>query len=242
MAHPAFIVEQLVCQFLNQWHVGLQPTLHLKARSNGAIIMNYDLTASLAMPQCSVRIPTGPNHTSRNRSRRRRRLRRSENSSRNSTRTPASAADNLDDTTSSDVQTVTISPVTSSTTTSTSNCDYGQSRDYCSISESQLVPPQLSNESINLISTGPQPPQLLQGDVEVLDFGLSGEVMQNIDEYLYVDPSLSPQTLANFACGFNVLIMKIQQYIGWKQSQEHDVDSFSRNTGLCAEPPQTAKK
>ena len=72
MAHPAFLVEQLVCQFLNQWHVGLQPKLHLSARSNGAITVNYNLTASLPVPQFEegVRDPVGPSHTSRNGSRR----------------------------------------------------------------------------------------------------------------------------------------------------------------------------
>ena len=224
MAHPALIVEQLVCQFLNQWHFGLQPTLHLKARSNGAIAVKYDLTASLPVPQFEEcdRVPVGPSHRSGNGSRRRRRLRRSGNSSRNSTRTTSSAVDNLDDTTLTDVQTVaTASLVTSSTSALIPNDDY------CSIPTTQLEPPSTSIEhSINLTSKGPQPPPPLQGDVQVLDFGLAGEIMQKIDEYLCVDPSPSPQTLANFACGLNVSVIKIQQYVEWKQSPDNDDDSY----------------
>ena len=200
MAHPAFIVEQLVCQFLNQWHIGLQPTLHLSARSNGAITVNYNLTASLPVPQFEESVPVGPSHSRGNGNRRRRRLRRSRNSFRISTRSPASSVDNLDDTTSTNVQTLATSSTSTSTITSNSNGDQ------CPISPSQPALPQLSNESIDATSTEPSPPPQLEDGVKVLDLGFPGEVMQQIDEYLYIDPSPSPQTLANFACGFNVPI------------------------------------
>ena len=57
-------------------------------------------------------------------------------------------------------------------------------------------------------------------DAELLDIGLSGEVMEKLDEYLWVDPSPSPQTLYNIACGFNIQIVKVRKYVEWKQSKE----------------------
>ena len=60
MAHPGFIVDQYVYHFLCQWHVGLQPSLTLNAKSNGEIDVSLNLTTSLQsyhdVEQCSTTI------------------------------------------------------------------------------------------------------------------------------------------------------------------------------------------
>ena len=56
-------------------------------------------------------------------------------------------------------------------------------------------------------------------DAELLDFGLSDVVTEKLDEYLWVDPSPSPQTLSNIACGFKIPMFKVEKYVKWKQSQ-----------------------
>ena len=45
IAHPGFIIEQYVYQFLSQWHVGL-PSLTLQAKSNGEIAVSLNLITS----------------------------------------------------------------------------------------------------------------------------------------------------------------------------------------------------
>ena len=69
---------------------------------------------------------------------------------------------------------------------------------------------------------GHEPSQLLLNldEAKPLDFGLSGEVMEKLNEYLWVDPSPSAQTLSNSACGFKIPFVKIEKYVKWKQSTE----------------------
>ena len=86
-----------------------------------------------------------------------------------------------------------------------------------SISDSDI--PQL--DGANCVSEYENPSVLNLDDAELqLDIGLSGEVMEKLDEYLWVDPSPSPQTLYNIACGLNIQIVKVRKYVEWKQSKE----------------------
>ena len=77
MAHPGFVIEQYVYHFLCQWHVGLQPSLTLNAKSNGEIDVSLNLTTSLQsyhdVEQCST---TLSNRRSGRESRKRRRRQR----------------------------------------------------------------------------------------------------------------------------------------------------------------------
>ena len=75
MAHPAFMVEEFVRQFLHQWHCGFEPTLTFKAKPNGSISVNYDVTASLSSPR-HMNQYFYQNSRSGTRSRRRRRIKR----------------------------------------------------------------------------------------------------------------------------------------------------------------------
>ena len=51
MAHPVYVVEQFVCQFLAQWHHGLQPMLTIDTKTNGSIAVSYNCTVPFLTPQ-----------------------------------------------------------------------------------------------------------------------------------------------------------------------------------------------
>ena len=76
MAHPSFSIEQYVYHFLCQWHVGLQPSLTLKANQNGEISIDLNLTTSLTSNHDVVHVKTPLSRGSGRGSRKRRRLRR----------------------------------------------------------------------------------------------------------------------------------------------------------------------
>ena len=78
--------------------------------------------------------------------------------------------------------------------------------------------PQL--DGANCMSEIQNPPVVNLENAEHLDFGLSREVMVKLDEYLWVDPSPTSQTLSNIACGLNISLVKVQKYVEWKNSQE----------------------
>ena len=84
--------------------------------------------------------------------------------------------------------------------------------------------PQLDGEDSMLDDE--TPPLLNMDNDELPDFGLSGEDMVKLDEYLCVDPSPSFQTLSNIACGFKIPIIKVQKYVEWKQSREKTSTMF----------------
>ena len=76
MAHPGFVIEQYVYHFLSQWHVGLQPSLTLHAKSNGEIAVSLNLTTSLPLNHDEEQCTSPPFRSSDHGSRSRRRVRR----------------------------------------------------------------------------------------------------------------------------------------------------------------------
>ena len=81
MAHPGLVIEQYVYHFLNQWHVGLQPSLTLNAKPNGEIAISLNLTtylpANINEEQCSKSLSRNSGRGSRQRRRARRAVARS---------------------------------------------------------------------------------------------------------------------------------------------------------------------
>ena len=43
MAPPPIVVQQVLCQFFNQWYSGLRPTLMLETKENGAIVVSSSI-------------------------------------------------------------------------------------------------------------------------------------------------------------------------------------------------------
>ena len=74
MAHPGFAIEQYVYHFLNQWCVGLQPSLRLDAKANGEIAVSLNLTLPSTLNEQQRSSPLSRN--SGRGSRQRRRVRR----------------------------------------------------------------------------------------------------------------------------------------------------------------------
>ena len=198
MAEPLCVIEHFVRLFLGQWHCGLQPNLDLRTDSSGAISVNFNVKS---LPH-AVNIEEVQQHKHR----------RSGRGSRSRRQNQPSQGIQVHN---------------------KSNCSSGQSHDppTPSTSASSLILSDTSTTSDQLTcddenatnqASGHEPSQVVLNldEAKPLDFGLSGEVMEKLNEYLWVDPSPSAQTLSNIACGFKIPFVKIEKYVKWKQSTE----------------------